>query len=70
MKLKPQTRKVLDFLREHPAGITPLMALSEVGTYRLAARVAELRAAGYPVKTDRFVTHRGAVVALYKLEAA
>ena len=70
MKLKPQSQAVLDLLRERPEGITPLQALSEVGTYRLAARVWELRAAGYNVETERFETHRGSVVARYRLVEA
>lgn len=68
--MKPSTAAVLALLRERPQGVTPLTALERVGTYRLAARIEELRKAGYPVVTERFVTHRGASVALYKLNEA
>jgi hypothetical protein len=52
--MKPQTRAVLALLRERGSrGVTPLDALEVVGSFRLAARVSELRAAGYDVRCDR-----------------
>lgn len=50
--MKPQTRAVLRLLRERRA-VSQLDALQAVGTMRLAARVAELRAAGYDVRCDK-----------------
>lgn len=52
MKLKPQTELVLAHL-ETGADLTPQDALRRFGCFRLAARVAELRGAGYNVITDR-----------------
>jgi hypothetical protein len=53
MSLKPQTRAVLGILREQPDGVTPIEALHRVGTFRLAARVSELREAGFDVVCER-----------------
>jgi hypothetical protein len=42
--MKPSTAAVLSLLRERgEAGLTQLQALDEVGTFRLGARVWELR---------------------------
>lgn len=64
MKLKPQTQAVLDLLRSTPEGITPIEALREVGTFRLSARVLELRRAGYPITSKS----AGDGVWIYRLE--
>ena len=54
-----QTAKILDHLKAgHP--ITGLVALEKFGCFRLAARIRELRKAGYriessPVKLDHCV---------------
>ncbi len=50
---KPQPVAILQALREHPEGITPHDALRWVGSFRLAARVSELREAGFDVRCDR-----------------
>jgi hypothetical protein len=50
--MKPGTRAVLELLTAAgPEGITPLDALREASCFRLAARVAELRGAGYDIAT-------------------
>lgn len=49
--MKPQTAAVLRLLRERPQGITAIDALAAVGSFRLAARVWELRRAGYVIKS-------------------
>lgn len=52
MSLKPQARAILELLIAAGSdGITAHDALREAGCFRLAARVAELRAAGYDVRT-------------------
>ncbi len=48
-------RSWLGLLEERPEGITPLEALTAIGCMRLAARVYDLRAEGYPI-WDRMVT--------------
>ena len=66
--MKPSTRQVLDLLREQGVdGVTPALALSEVGTMRLAARIAELRAEGYEIVNLGWRTPTGKHVALYVL---
>lgn len=47
--MKNQTAAVLDLLRAHPEGVTPLQALYAVGTFRLPARLWELRQMGYRI---------------------
>lgn len=49
------------------ASLTPAEALRRYHCFRLAARVKELRAAGFPIVTDRVRTRGGAIVARYRL---
>jgi len=66
--MKPQNAAVLDLLREQGKdGVTPALALTEVGTMRLAARIAELRAAGFVITTYDHRTPTGKHVARYVL---
>ena len=66
--MKPSTRAVLALLREQGVdGVTPALALSEVGTMRLAARIAELRADGHDIVNVGWRTPTGKHVALYVL---
>jgi Helix-turn-helix domain len=66
--VKPSTRQVLELLREQGVdGVTPALALSEVGTMRLAARIAELRAEGHEIVNVGWRTPTGKHVALYVL---
>jgi len=46
-----QQDAVLALLQHRPAGLTPIDALNEVGCFRLAARVAELRTQGHNIVT-------------------
>ena len=46
-----QTTAILRILRLRGT-ITPLEALEEVGCFRLAARISDLRAEGYPIVTE------------------
>lgn len=65
--------RVLALLRERPEGVTPLDALREVGTMRLAARVYDLRHAGHDIadETVRVETRDGtARVKRYRLVTA
>jgi len=47
--------------------LTPLDAMNQFGCFRLAARIHDLRQIGYAIKTERFKTPLGAVVARYFL---
>lgn len=54
-------------LSQGQAGVTPLQAMREAGTMRLAARIAELRDEGYVITTYDFTTPNGKRVARYVL---
>ena len=60
-----------DILRHLAKGrtLTPLEALERFGTFRLAARIAEIRRQGHSVETDTVRTRGGARVARYRLRA-
>jgi hypothetical protein len=45
-----QTGKILMYMSNH-GSINPIEALSDLGCFRLAARVCDLRDMGYEVKT-------------------
>jgi predicted ArsR family transcriptional regulator len=66
-----QTEEVLALLRERPDGVTAMEALEEVGTSRLAARIADLKAAGYVIESELVQVNarngRKARVARYRL---
>jgi hypothetical protein len=66
-----QTEEVLALLRERPDGITAMEALEEVGTSRLAARIADLKALGYVIESELVQVNarngRKARVARYRL---
>lgn len=48
-------------------GLTPMTALHRVGTFRLAARISELRDDGYRITTVRHKLVTGSTVARYVL---
>lgn len=65
--MKPaQTTLILETLKTGKR-LTPLDALTYFGCFRLAARVKEIRAMGYEVKTSTVVTKGGKRVAEYYL---
>lgn len=49
--MKPQTRRVFDYIRSH-GSITPKEAEERLGCMRLAARIAEIKREGYPIRTE------------------
>jgi hypothetical protein len=60
--------QVLRLLRlRGAAGLTPLEALREVGTFRLGARVFDLRKAGHRIEREWVTTPGGSRVARYVL---
>ena len=66
--MKPATAAVLALLREAGEdGLSPIEALKAGAGMRLAARIAELREAGYAIDTD-YESDRGATFARYRLE--
>lgn len=58
--------RVLAWLRAH-GSIEPLTALREIGTFRLGARIWDLRHDGFDIETQRFETASGSRVARYVL---
>lgn len=63
--MKPSAQAVLALLRERPEGITALDALYAGCGDRLAARVHELRDAGYSVRDSWETTPAGARIKRY-----
>ena len=69
-----QNDAILRLLTERPEGITQLDALRPVwdggaGCFRLAARIADLRAAGHDIQSEMVTTDSGKRVARYTLVA-
>ena len=50
MSKATQAEMILDYIEEF-GSITPLEAIRDIGCYRLASRVSDLRKKGYPIKT-------------------
>lgn len=66
--MKPATASVLRLLRARGAdGLTPAEARDQLACDRLAARVHELRAAGYRIEAVRERSPMGATFARYVL---
>jgi hypothetical protein len=64
-----QAELLLDLLRERgSAGVTPLLALDRIGSFRLGARIFDLRAEGHNISRRMVATAGGAHVACYVLE--
>lgn len=63
-----QAAEVLDLLRSRgDRGITAVEALELVGSFRLAARIADLRRAGYAISSTPVETPTGKRIARYVL---
>lgn len=52
MRQDTQVYKFLNYMKGN-GNITPIEALSEIGCFRLAARIADLESLGYHIKHDR-----------------
>lgn len=50
-KPKTQTDAVLNYMQQY-GSIEPLQALRDLGVYRLAARISDLREKGYVIASD------------------
>lgn len=68
--MKQSCRDVLELLRAHPEGVSPLMALDEIGCFRLGARVWDLKAAGHEIESRLVTTANGKRIAVYTLHEA
>jgi predicted ArsR family transcriptional regulator len=65
-KKMTQKQEILVHLKKH-GEITPLDALKEFGCFRLAARIHELRKAGYKIKSETEKTLFGKTITRYVL---
>lgn len=66
-----QAQRLLELLRERgERGVTPLDALERIGSFRLAARIWDLRSQGHTITDVGHTTEGGARVARYVLEGA
>ena len=64
-----QNDAILEMLRDRGEfGITAAEALYEVGSFRLAARIADLRAAGHEITSTLEETPSGKHIARYRLQ--
>jgi hypothetical protein len=65
--MKPQSAEVLHLLRiAGPKGITQQDAITMAQCYRLAARIADLKADGFPIAAE-LVTREGVRFSRYRL---
>lgn len=62
-----QTQRILSALKRG-AKLTPLDILRRFDCLRASARIADIRAMGYKVRTEYVRTNTGKVVARYSLE--
>jgi hypothetical protein len=63
-----QATQILDMLKRGP--VTAMDALDQAGCFRLAARIADLRADGHEILTETITTTSGKHIASYKLKGA
>ena len=61
-----QTQNILDWLKQGKP-ITAIEALDNFGCFRLAARIADIRATGIDVKTATIQTRSGKSIPQYSL---
>lgn len=67
-RAKTQEQKLLEMLEESgERGVTPMDALRIAHSFRLAARIYDLKAKGHDIETTTYVTEDGAHVARYIL---
>jgi hypothetical protein len=64
---RSQSQQILGYLQAGKT-LTPIEALDRFGVFRLAARVADLRAAGHDI-TTRTIKRNGTHYAEYRLSA-
>lgn len=62
-----QIEAILRLLEERPEGITAMDALREAGSFRLAARIADLREQGHDIDSEMVTLDSGKRVARYRL---
>ena len=64
--METQTKQILQWIRKNP--ITPMEALQFIGSFRLAARIKDLRDEGHNIHTEMVtIDDNGARIASYSL---
>jgi hypothetical protein len=63
--METQTKQILQYMRTQP--ITAIDALQYIGSFRLAARIKNLRDEGHDIHTEIITTDNGAKIARYSL---
>ena len=63
--METQTKQILQYMRIKP--ITAMDALNFIGSFRLAARIKDLRDEGHDIHTDIIENEWGARIASYSL---
>jgi len=66
-RMAPQCRQILRLLETNREGITQQDAIREAACYRLAARISDLRSAGFVIDSE-LRTVRGRTFAVYTLD--
>lgn len=52
MNTVSQSKKILNYLKTHKQGITPMDALNKFGCFRLSARIADLKEEGHNIYSE------------------
>ena len=63
--METQTKQILQYMRLQP--ISAMDALEFIGSFRLAARIKDLRDEGHDIHTEIITTEWGARIARYSL---
>ena len=63
--METQTKQILQYMIPQP--ITAIDALQYIGSFRLAARIKNLRDEGHDIHTEIITTNIGAKIASYSL---
>ena len=63
--METQTKQILQYMRTQP--ITAIDALQYIGSFRLAARIKNLRDEGHDIHTEIITTDNGSKIASYSL---
>lgn len=65
--MESQNKQILNYLKQGKC-LTPIEALEKFGSFRLAARIYELRNQGWPIVKDRIEVGGGRYVASYSID--
>ncbi len=67
MSKPTQAQRIIEYMREHPEGITAMQALQDLQCLRLAARIHDLRGEGYQITEEPYTTSTAKRVSRYRL---